>query len=149
MVVERREAKGDDGTMMAGSYGRRSKVLTSRRLVKARPAQSLPLSLITPPYDRLKPLRWIEHSIRIRSSRSSRFTGAVRSPCQYYVPPSATLVDVLALAGEATSEINTALQGGASDLRQVRLVRDGVGTVIDLRPLTILPEVIELLVQSG
>ena len=76
-------------------------------------------------------------------------TGAVRTPGQYFVPPSATLVDALALAGGATSEIDLAIQGGASDPGQVRLVRDGVGTVIDLRPLTIRPEVIELLVQSG
>jgi hypothetical protein len=26
--------------------------------MKARPAQSLPLSLFTPPYNRLEPLRW-------------------------------------------------------------------------------------------
>ena len=76
-------------------------------------------------------------------------TGAVRSPGQYYVSPSATLVDALALAGGATSEIDISLQGGASDPSQVRLVRDGVGTVIDMRPLAIRPEVIELLVQSG
>lgn len=76
-------------------------------------------------------------------------TGAVRSPGQYFVAPSATLVDALTRAGGATSEIDIALQGGASDPSQVRLVRDGVGTVIDLRPLTIRPQVINLLVQSG
>ena len=76
-------------------------------------------------------------------------TGAVRSPGQYFVPPSATLVDALARAGGATSELDLSLQGGAADPSQVRLVRDGVGTVIDLRPLTIRPQVIDLLVQSG
>ena len=77
-------------------------------------------------------------------------TGAVRSrPGQYFVPPSATLVDALTRAGGATSEIDLSLQGGASDPSQVRLVRDGVGIVIDLRPLTIRPQVIDLLVQSG
>jgi AraC-like DNA-binding protein len=29
--------------------------------MKARPAQSLPLSLFTPPYDKLEPLRWDDH----------------------------------------------------------------------------------------
>lgn len=76
-------------------------------------------------------------------------TGAVRNPGQYFVSPSATLVDALALAGGATSEIDISLQGGASDPSQVRLVRDGVGTVLDLRPLAVRPEVIDLLVQSG
>ena len=76
-------------------------------------------------------------------------TGAVRNPGQYFVPPSATLVDALTRAGGATSEIDILIQGGAADPSQVRLVRDGVGTVIDLRPLTIRPQVIDLFVQSG
>ena len=76
-------------------------------------------------------------------------TGAVRSPGQYFVPPSATLVDALTRAGGATSEVDISIQGGAADPSQVRLVRDGVGTVIDLRPLTIRPQVVDLLVQSG
>ena len=41
------------------------------------------------------------------------------------------------------------LAGGASDPSRVRLVRDGVASVIDLRPLEIRPEVINLQVQSG
>ena len=76
-------------------------------------------------------------------------TGAVRNPGQFYVSPSATLVDALALAGGVTSEVDVALQGGASDPSQVRLVRDGTATIVDLRPLGIRPEVIELRVQSG
>jgi protein involved in polysaccharide export with SLBB domain len=76
-------------------------------------------------------------------------TGAVRSPGQYFVPPSAMLVDALTRAGGATSEVDLSLAGGAADPSQVRLVRDGVGTVVDLRRLTIRPQVIDLLVQSG
>jgi len=76
-------------------------------------------------------------------------TGAVRTPGQFFVPPSATLVDALALAGGITSDVDVSLQGGASDPSRVRLVRDGVGTVIDLRPLQISMEVVRLQVQSG
>ena len=76
-------------------------------------------------------------------------TGAVRSPGQFYVPPSATLVDALALAGGVTSEIDLGLAGGASDPSQVHLVRNGVATVLDLRPLEIRPEIIDLRIQSG
>jgi len=76
-------------------------------------------------------------------------TGAVRSPGQFYLPPSATLVDALARAGGVTSDVDLGIQGGASDASQVRLVRDGVATVIDLRPLDIRPEVMALQVQSG
>jgi protein involved in polysaccharide export with SLBB domain len=87
--------------------------------------------------------------VEVVTEVSINVTGAVRSPGQYFVPPSATLVDALARAGGATSETDISLQGGASDPSQVRLVRDGVGTVIDMRPLTVRPEVIDLLVQSG
>ena len=76
-------------------------------------------------------------------------TGAVRNPGQYFVPPSATLVDALTRAGGATSELDLSIGGGASDQSQVRLVRDGVGTMIDMRPLAARPQVLDLLVQSG
>jgi protein involved in polysaccharide export with SLBB domain len=76
-------------------------------------------------------------------------TGAVRNPGQYFVPSSATLVDALTRAGGSTSDVDLSMGGGASDPSQVRLVRDGVGTVIDMRPLSASPEVIGLLVQSG
>ncbi len=76
-------------------------------------------------------------------------TGAVSRAGQYFVPPSATLVDALALAGGAGSEVDVGLQGGASDPARVRLVRDGVATVIDMRPLDVRPEVLSLRVQSG
>ena len=76
-------------------------------------------------------------------------TGAVRQSGQFFVPPSATLVDVLARAGGVTSEIDIGISGGASDPSQVRLVRNGVATVIDMRPLQIRPEVIALQIQSG
>jgi hypothetical protein len=68
---------------------------------------------------------------------------------RFFVPPSATLIEALAQAGGIQSEVDVGLQGGASDPSQVRLVRDGVATVIDMRPLGIRPEVVELPVQSG
>jgi hypothetical protein len=56
------------------------------------------------------------------------------------------LVDALTRAGGATSQADILLAGGAADPGQVHLVRDGVGTVVDLRPLTIRPQVIDPLV---
>ena len=76
-------------------------------------------------------------------------TGAVRNAGQFFLPPSATLVDALSRAGGVTPEIDVSIGGGASDPSQVRLVRDGVATVIDMRPLQIRPAVLDLLVQSG
>ncbi len=87
--------------------------------------------------------------IEVVTTVNVSITGAVRNPGQFYVPPSAKLVDALARAGGVTSEVDVGLQGGASDPSRVRLVRDGVATVIDLRPLAIRPEVINLQVQSG
>ena len=87
--------------------------------------------------------------VEVVTNVTINITGAVRESGQFYVPPSATLVDVLARAGGVTSEVDVGISGGASDPSQVRLVRDGVSTVIDMRPLEIRPEVIELRVQSG
>ncbi len=87
--------------------------------------------------------------VEVVTNVNVNITGAVRSPGQFYVPPSATLVDALALAGGVTSEIDLGLAGGASDPGRVRLVRNGVATVLDLRPLEIRPEIIDLRIQSG
>ncbi len=40
-------------------------------------------------------------------------------------------------------------EGGAADPANVRLVREGVSTIIDMRPLEIRPVVLDLRVQSG
>ena len=87
--------------------------------------------------------------VEVVTNVNVNITGAVRSPGRFYVPPSATLVDALALAGGVTSEIDLGLAGGASDPSRVRLVRNGVATVLDLRPLEIRPEIIDLRIQSG
>ena len=87
--------------------------------------------------------------VEVVTNVNINITGAVRQSGQFFVPPSATLVDALARAGGVTSEIDIGISGGASDPSQVRLVRNGVATVIDMRPLGIRPEVIALQVQSG
>lgn len=90
-----------------------------------------------------------EPVIEVVTNVKVSITGAVRDPGQYYVPPSSTLADALARAGGVTSDVDVALQGGASDPSKVRLVREGVTTVIDIRPLAVRPEVLSLRVQSG
>ena len=87
--------------------------------------------------------------VEVVTNVNVNITGAVRIPGRFYVPPSATLVDALALAAGVTSEIDLGLSGGASDASQVRLVRNGVATVLDLRPLDIRPEILGLQIQSG
>ncbi len=87
--------------------------------------------------------------IEVTTNVRINVTGAVRNAGRYFVPPSSTLVDALAGAGGASSEVDLGLQGGASDPSKVRLVRDGVVTVIDLRPLEVRPAVLSLRIQSG
>ena len=87
--------------------------------------------------------------VEVTTNVNVNITGAVQRPGQFFLPPSATLVDALAHAGGVTSDVDVAIGGGASDASRVRLVRDGVGTVIDLRPLAVSPEVVSLRVQSG
>ena len=90
-----------------------------------------------------------EPVVEVVTNVNVNITGAVRNSGQFFVPPSATLVDVLARAGGVTSEIDIGLTGGASDPSRVRLVRNGGVTVIDMRPLGIRAEVLALQVQSG
>ena len=76
-------------------------------------------------------------------------TGAVQAPGTYFVSPTSTLVDAMAQAGGAGSEVDVGLPGGAADPSRVNLVRDGVVTVVDLRPLEVRPDVLTLRIQSG
>lgn len=76
-------------------------------------------------------------------------TGAVRQPGNFYLAPTSTVVDALATAGGATSEVDFSGYGGAADLGRVRLVRDGQSRVLDLRPDAAESELLQLLVQSG
>ena len=87
--------------------------------------------------------------VEVVTNISVNITGAVRSPGHFFLSPSSTLVDALARAGGTSSEVDVGLQGGAADPSQIRLVRGGVGTVIDLRPLEISRDVVNLQVQSG
>ena len=87
--------------------------------------------------------------VEVVANVNVNITGAVLRPGRYFVSPTATLVDAVSVAGGISSEIDLGLMGGASDPSQVRLVRDGVATVIDMRPLEVRPQVLELVVQSG
>ena len=87
--------------------------------------------------------------VEVVTSVNVNITGAVRNGGQFFVPPFSTLVDALARAGGATSDVDVGLSGGASDPSQVRLVRDGMTFVVDLRPMGMNPEIFSLQVQSG
>lgn len=76
-------------------------------------------------------------------------TGAVGRAGQYYVDPTARVVDVLAEAGGTGTEF--AMYGNVipSNPRQVRLIRDGQSFILNLHPAEATQEALELQVQSG
>lgn len=79
-----------------------------------------------------------------------RVTGSVGDPGLLYIDPTSTIIDAIAEAGGMTAELTAAgLQNIPSDQSQVRLVRDGVTTILNLRPDEITEEVIHMLIQSG
>jgi protein involved in polysaccharide export with SLBB domain len=86
--------------------------------------------------------------ITVNVELSVNITGVVGSPGHYLLDPASTIVDALATAGGAGGEvaIGNNVAGNAS---QVRLIRNGVTTVLDLRPENAAPEVLAMLIQSG
>jgi len=92
-----------------------------------------------------EPVIDVEASIRVN------VTGAVRQPGNYFVSPTSTVVDALAIAGGSAPEVDIGGYGGAADLERVRLVRQGEPQtrILDLRPEVADAEVLQLLVQSG
>ncbi len=76
-------------------------------------------------------------------------TGAVRNPGNYYLPPSATVVDALAYGGGTITELDLGGGQGAADAGRVQVVRNGATTVVDLRPDRVTQETVNMQIQSG
>jgi polysaccharide biosynthesis/export protein len=77
-------------------------------------------------------------------------TGLVGSPGHYFMDPTTTLMDALAIAGGIGSEFESAgSAGGAADPGNVRLVRNGETQIIDMRPQSVDPAVFDMRIQSG
>jgi len=76
-------------------------------------------------------------------------TGTVRNPGHFFVDPSSTLLDALAVAGGAGGEIDVGTIGGAADRERVQLVRNGQLEVLDFRADRGSPETFYRPVESG
>ena len=76
-------------------------------------------------------------------------TGAVGRPGQYYLDPSATIIDALSNAGGIGSEVAVSSIQVESDPAHVRLVRDGRTMLLDMRPDEISDAVIKMRIRSG
>ena len=76
-------------------------------------------------------------------------TGAVRTPGNYLVEPTTTIVDVVSLAGGLGTSVSLSLPSGAADASRIHLFRNGSTTVLDLRAEEADPEVLGTPVVSG
>jgi protein involved in polysaccharide export with SLBB domain len=87
--------------------------------------------------------------INVKVELRVNVTGSVGRPGQYYLDPSATIIDALSEAGGPASELAVNSYQIPSDQSQVRLVRDGQTFVLNVRPDEITPEVIQMRIHSG
>ena len=76
-------------------------------------------------------------------------TGAVPKPGQFYLDPTATLAEALAIAGGATPEFAVSASYIPSDPTRVRLVRDGVATTLNFRAQEVRQETLDMRIRSG
>jgi protein involved in polysaccharide export with SLBB domain len=87
--------------------------------------------------------------INVKVELRVNVTGSVGRPGQYYLDPSATVIDALAEAGGPSSELAVNTYQIPSDQSRVRLVRDGQTFELNVRPDEITPEVIQMRIHSG
>ena len=76
-------------------------------------------------------------------------TGAVPRPGQFYLDPTATLMDALSSAGGANTEFAVTGNMIPGDARNVQLVRDGVRQRLNFHPSQIADETFNMRIRSG
>ncbi len=76
-------------------------------------------------------------------------TGAIPRPGQYFMDPTATLLDALAAAGGANIEYATVGSMIPGDPRNVQLVREGMRQILNFHPTQITDETLHLRIRSG
>ncbi|HSW28877.1 MAG TPA: polysaccharide biosynthesis/export family protein [Longimicrobiales bacterium] len=92
---------------------------------------------------------YAEPVVNVRVSLRVNVTGAIPRPGQYYMDPTATLLDALAAAGGANIEFATVGSMIPGDAKNVQLVREGVRQVINFHPAEITDETLHIRIRSG
>jgi protein involved in polysaccharide export with SLBB domain len=87
--------------------------------------------------------------VNVKVELKVNITGSVGRPGQYFLDPTATVIDAISAAGGAGAEYAVVSQILPSDQEHVRLVRDGVSTVFSVRPDDVTSETLNLRVRSG
>lgn len=76
-------------------------------------------------------------------------TGSVGKPGQYFLDPTATILDALSNAGGIGSDVAIGSYQAAADPAHVRLVRDGKEHILDMRADQIADSVVKMRIHSG
>lgn len=92
---------------------------------------------------------YAEPVVNVKVELLVNVTGAVPKPGQYFLDPTATLIDALAAAGGANSEFAITGNMIPGDPRRVRLVREGARQIVNLHPADITEETLRARVRSG
>ena len=87
--------------------------------------------------------------VNVKVELRVNITGSVGRPGQYFLDPTATIIDAVSAAGGAGTEFAITSQVLPSDQSKIRLVRDGVSTIFSLRPDEVTLETLNLRIRSG
>jgi protein involved in polysaccharide export with SLBB domain len=92
---------------------------------------------------------YAEPVVNVKVQLRINITGAVPRPGQYFMDPTATLMDALSQAGGANAEYAVTGSQIPSDPRHVQLVRAGERRTLNFHPAEIAEETLQLVVRSG
>lgn len=87
--------------------------------------------------------------VNVRVELRVNITGAVPRPGQYYLHPTATIIDAITLAGGTNPEYSVTAQVYPANAKEVRLLRDGQRYTLNFHPNEATPETLNLRIQSG
>jgi len=90
-----------------------------------------------------------EPVINVKVQLRINITGAVPRPGQYFMDPTATLMDALSLAGGVNVEYAVAGSQIPADPRRVQLIRAGERRTVNFHPAEIAEETLQTVVRSG
>ncbi len=87
--------------------------------------------------------------VNVKVELRVNITGSVGRPGQYFLDPTATIIDALSEAGGASSELALTSLSVPADQAHVRLVRDGKTMILNIRADEITQDVIDMRIRSG
>jgi polysaccharide biosynthesis/export protein len=90
-----------------------------------------------------------EPVVNVKVQLRVNVTGSIPRPGQYFLDPTATLLDALSAAGGANTEYAVIGSQIPGDPRHVQLVREGVRQILNFHPAEISDETLHMRIGSG